>query len=88
MCLAEISISGAGLAGTVSSALVALPRHARTPAVFLHADGPPDQASYLPVPASADETMPPGQAQPVGEQRIGSTRQPQHLALLDEAKAC
>jgi uncharacterized protein with NRDE domain len=76
MCLAEISIPGAGLAGTVSSALVALPRQIGTPAVFLHAEGPPDQAVFLPVAGSG------------GGLRIRATGPKPHLALLDEAKAC
>jgi hypothetical protein len=54
MCLVEIPIPGAGLAGTVSSALIALPRQATTPAVFLHADGPPYRTCFRPVPASTD----------------------------------
>ena len=33
--------------GTVSSALVALPRHVTEPHVYLHADGPPDKAPFM-----------------------------------------
>ena len=33
--------------GTVSSALVALPRHVTEPHVYLHADGPPDEAPFM-----------------------------------------
>jgi hypothetical protein len=88
MCVAEIPIPGAGLAGTVSSALMALPRDAKTPTVFLHANGPPDQAPFLPVAASTGEAMLPAQEQPAGKPHIRSTRQKPRLALLDEVATC
>lgn len=43
--------------GTVSSALVALPRYVTTPAVYLHADGRPGEAVFVPVATSG---TPPG----------------------------
>jgi uncharacterized protein with NRDE domain len=37
--------------GTVSSSLVALPRHVTEPVIYLHADGRPGEAAFAPVPA-------------------------------------
>lgn len=53
MCLSDVPIAGAGTAGTVSSTLLALPQRAADGAIFLHADGPPDLAPFLPVPRAA-----------------------------------
>lgn len=40
-----------GAYGTVSSALLALPRHVTEAPVYLHADGRPGEAAFVPVPA-------------------------------------
>ena len=52
MCLADVFVDGAGMAGTVSSALMALPRHPEAPPVFLHAEGSPHSSAFLTVPGS------------------------------------
>jgi uncharacterized protein with NRDE domain len=88
LCIAEILIPGAGLAGTVSSALLALPRHGSMPAVFLHADGPPDSAFFLPVAASRGEAMPLTQCLPANEPHTGSIRQEPLLGLENEVATC
>jgi hypothetical protein len=88
MCLREIPIPGAGLAGTVSSALLALPRRAIRPAVFLHADGPPNRTPFLPVAAAAGAAMPPAQGLPAGRPHMGPTPQEPRLDLLREVEPC
>ena len=88
MCLADIAIAGAGLAGTVSSALLALPGRATTPAVFLHAAGPPDQAAFLPVAASADGVKVPAARAPANERHIGTARHGTAFALPGEVETC
>lgn len=46
-----MSIVTGGEYGTVSSTLVALPRHVHTPPVYLHADGRPGERTFVPAPA-------------------------------------
>jgi hypothetical protein len=58
LCLTAVPISGGGDAGTVSSSVVAL--SATAPAIFLHADGPPDRAPLLPVPRTGAVASGPG----------------------------
>jgi hypothetical protein len=88
LCNAEIPIPGAGLAGTVSSALLALPRRATRPAVFLHADGPPDRAPFLPVTASAGEPALPARRPPPDERHRDPAQPAPCLALHSEVAPC